>query len=747
MKAKWNVGPATGPASRWCKTCFYLAALLSLVFLETGGVLLSASSPKTDASVLSPQAFFSEWKRQKDAFARPVRSELKYLGEAVRQYSQNRLEECIQSLRTGGLGASTALQDYFLFFQGSSLKKLRRFSEAQKVFESLIERFPKSPLARTAAVALAENAIDRSLYSEAVHWLDQFDSKDSAYLLFKAKSLLGNQEPESAIRSLEEIYYRMPAAKEASEAYLLLQQLRKRGKYAAPSDPYLPWERISQLLEKSHCAKAYTEAAHQPLPLSAAARNRALLLKGKAALSTRRYTEAVRWLQTIDKTSPEDYPQAQLLLSRLYRQRNLEGPLTQAGRGLRESFPQHPATEEALLQLFDYYYANDRIQEAASVCAEMTSLFPAGKPTQQAHWLIAWNQYRKKDYPAAAQEMEKHLSLFPLSPYRRCASYWLGRTWQNLDRQQQAYAVYRRLTAEQTFDYYGLLARKAIESMPEAMKEMPAGGAFHPDASPSPSRDPNPARDPSAIAASPFPAGWNRFLQLEEAGVFHLALQELEDLQRQGQQENGWYLAKAHIHDLLGQRWDAVRTIVRVLPGYSSLSLDALPRDLWEILYPLEYWEAIQESSQKTRLEPYLVAALIRQESLFQAEARSGANALGLMQILPPTGKELARKLGKPFSIKRLYQPKYNIELGTHYFAELLRRVNGRWDLALAAYNAGPGRVSLWLKKYPNDWDEFVESIPFSETRSYVKNVITHREHYRQLYRDLVMEPTDHKTQ
>jgi len=193
-------------------------------------------------------------------------------------------------------------------------------------------------------------------------------------------------------------------------------------------------------------------------------------------------------------------------------------------------------------------------------------------------------------------------------------------------------------------------------------------------------------------------------------------------------------MIKAQMYAQMKDRWNAVRTLSRAIPQYASMEVDQLPRQAWEVFYPLEHWKVIQASSQKLRLDPLLVAALIRQESLFNSSARSKARAMGLMQIIPPTGVGLARRLQTAFSISRLYNGEYNIRLGTLHLSDLLNRYNGRLPQALAAYNAGQGRVDRWNEDLPRESEEFVESIPFTETRDYVKRIFTHWTHYRQLY-------------
>jgi soluble lytic murein transglycosylase len=166
-----------------------------------------------------------------------------------------------------------------------------------------------------------------------------------------------------------------------------------------------------------------------------------------------------------------------------------------------------------------------------------------------------------------------------------------------------------------------------------------------------------------------------------------------------------------------------------------SATGDLLPRPIWELFYPLGYWETIERYSSERGLDPYLVAALIRQESTFNPRVRSHAGARGLMQILPSTGRLLARQERLRYREADLYDPEINIRYGTRYLKDVLGSFGGRVDYALASYNAGPHRVKRWTGMDLTIPSEvFIEEIPFDETRDYVKLVLRNEMLYRRLY-------------
>jgi len=159
-------------------------------------------------------------------------------------------------------------------------------------------------------------------------------------------------------------------------------------------------------------------------------------------------------------------------------------------------------------------------------------------------------------------------------------------------------------------------------------------------------------------------------------------------------------------------------------------------------LFPLPYHGDLMRNARLQGLDPSMVAALIRQESEFNPQARSSANAYGLTQVRPSTGRQLARRAGlRRFSSGMLFQPAVNLRLGTIYLRGLLDQLGGSWEETLAAYNAGKSRVNEW-----ESWAtfrepaEFVETIPFTETREYVQSVLRNAELYRRIYGDRISE-------
>jgi soluble lytic murein transglycosylase len=185
-----------------------------------------------------------------------------------------------------------------------------------------------------------------------------------------------------------------------------------------------------------------------------------------------------------------------------------------------------------------------------------------------------------------------------------------------------------------------------------------------------------------------------------------------------------------------GELRPAITTMRRAYPMFMAEGGEALPSAILKVIFPLEYWDLLRQHATLRNLDPYLVAALVSQESTFQAGVQSVANAWGLMQVVPATGRRYAARLGIPrFSTRRLTEPEVNVRIGTAFFSDLLRRYGGDAAAALAAYNAGENRVDRWRAERPDvDQDEFIDDIPFPETQNYVKRILGTAEDYRLLY-------------
>jgi soluble lytic murein transglycosylase len=240
---------------------------------------------------------------------------------------------------------------------------------------------------------------------------------------------------------------------------------------------------------------------------------------------------------------------------------------------------------------------------------------------------------------------------------------------------------------------------------------------------------------PPTLVAGTVPVNAPLIEALLAVGLYDDAIAELRRVQRDDGPSSLIDATIAFALNRQGQLRPAITAMRRAYPQFMAAGGEDLPVEILRVIFPVDYWPLISEQARTRKLDPFLMTALVAQESTFQADVRSSANAYGLMQILPSTGRRFATSMGiRPFSTGRLTEPDINVRIGMTYFAQLLRQF-GDAAPALAAYNAGENRVTRWLAERPGiARDEFIDDIPFPETQNYVKRILGTAEDYRLLY-------------
>jgi soluble lytic murein transglycosylase len=356
---------------------------------------------------------------------------------------------------------------------------------------------------------------------------------------------------------------------------------------------------------------------------------------------------------------------------------------------------------------------------------ELDQRFSKGKWGHYTHWKAAWLSLRQGRTDDARKAFEEQIAKYPDSAEVPAALYWRGRIAEDDKDQALARAYYKKLTLRFTSYYYADRGRERLKLIGEGpVASDPLLDHVPSVSSPKKDFDETPPTDDLRVQKAKL---------LENCGLFDFAIKELQKSDSSGD----WTTAEiARLYTESGGYHRALNYMKRTVPSYFSLDVSALPRNYWETLFPRPYWTDLKRYSTANDLDPYLVASLIRQESEFNPGAISHANALGLMQVLPVTGRKLAKEVKmKGFSPELLLVPNTNIQLGTKYFKDLLDDFNGQPEYALAAYNAGSDRVKTWLAEGKfRDAPEFVESIPFTETREYVQAIMRNASVYKKLY-------------
>jgi peptidoglycan lytic transglycosylase len=410
------------------------------------------------------------------------------------------------------------------------------------------------------------------------------------------------------------------------------------------------------------------------------------------------------------------------------RNTNDDAELTTILQHMRATSPKSPWLESALLTAGNMYLLRQDYVHAIDYYREIHERFPSSSKAAYAHWKCAWLTYRQNQPEQAKKYFDEQIEFYPGSNEVSNAMYWRGRMAEDDHNYGLARAYYQKLAGRYHNYYYGVEARKRLATMPDAPAIAVASLQHIPGLT---------TIEPESLQTVP-PADdlhYNRSRLLENAGALDLAVRELQAGTNSGP---SWEMVEiARMYTAAGEYYRALQALKRAISGYFAMDVNALPQTYWHGLFPRPYWDALRQYSDANGLDPYLVAALIRQESEFNPGVVSHANAYGLMQLLPRTGKGTAKQVGlHNYKTDSLLDPTINIELGTKYFREMVDHFGGQVEYALAAYNAGSSRVEDW-KSSGNyrDIEEFVESIPFTETREYVQAIVRNAEVYKQVYK------------
>ncbi|HEX9861309.1 MAG TPA: transglycosylase SLT domain-containing protein, partial [Nitrospirota bacterium] len=353
------------------------------------------------------------------------------------------------------------------------------------------------------------------------------------------------------------------------------------------------------------------------------------------------------------------------------------------------------------------------------------------------------------DYKRAEQTLQELIMRYPRSFLVNQARYWQGRTAEQRGDRPRAAAFYERVRRQGPYTYYGYRAAERIASLGETdivlANDIPAdnvvlcGEQPCPDPG-SPSLEPDdgpPVWTEETMRLLAAQASYQKTLELMHLDLKKEAAAELWFLQEKMPRRRGTLIGLSKAFFELGDYHRSMLLVLRNYERYLEAPVSGTPEDLWRLAYPQGYWESILLYARKYGQDPYFVAAIIREESQFHVEALSPAGARGLMQVMPATGEWVARSIKMPgFDTGKLFESDTVINIGTWYIGHLMKRFKGDPLLTAAAYNAGPEAVDGWISRngYGKDRDTFVESIPYMETRGYVKKVLRNYGEYRRIY-------------
>jgi peptidoglycan lytic transglycosylase len=635
------------------------------------------------------------------------------LADAVRALAAGENEKALalvsrQSLATG------ALADYAEYYKGIAQLRLTRAADARDTFEGLRKRDLAGYLTTAAAMGEAETAVALGDHARALAIYERLSADTNTVndqiLLKQADSARALGERQKTAEALLRIYYEFALSDSAVAAAANLEPLRDilvRQGYKADLG------RAAQLYGARRYADARAAFVTVQKEASGDDRELADLRIAECDFFLQRYAPALDGLRPWLERGARQAEARFFALSAL-RGLGRDDEFLDQTQALVRDFPDSSWSEEALNNLGTYYILKNDDAAAAQAFAELYRRFPGGPRAERAAWKAGWWSYKNGEYAETVRIFEQAAAAFPRSDYRPSFLYWSARSHGKLNAGPNAESRMRLILADYANSYYGRLAARTLPRAARAVDVVPAGHRTIID------------------RADPPTAPLIRTLLAAE--LYDDALNELRYLQRTQGTSPVIEATMAWAYQQKGELRRGITLMRRAYPQFLTAD-QSLPRELMQVIFPLTYWDSIRRHSAARGLDPYLVAALIAQESTFDPEIRSAANAWGLMQIVPATGRRLASSLGiRRFNTAMLKNPETNIRLGTLYFSRLVQQFGGV-HYALASYNAGESRVVRWRAERPGlDEDEFIDDIPFPETQNYVKRILGTAEDYRMLY-------------
>ena len=632
------------------------------------------------------------------------------------------------------LGA-TPLRHYSRYYVGVALQGLRRFDEADAVLEPLEDEV-NGFLEESVPLRRAEIALARGDAGEAADILDDLSDEEALsapeeVLLRLGASLEAAGERDRAVKAYQRVFYEFPLSSQAADAEQGIERLQTPA--LIPPDRFqLELNRAESLFAARRWAQA--RAAFASL-VKAVDKDKDELIGLRLAECDYHLDRFRASRDALRSYIRDGSRQAEARYYYLSATRAL-GDRTTYLTLVRELVADHPDSswaEEALNNLASRYITDDDEAAADGVFREMRRRFPRGRYADRAGWKAGWYAYKQDRFADAAATFEASAAAFPRADYRPSWLYWAARSRDQAGQRAAANALYRVVVADYQNSYYGRLASDLLAGR----REPPVTPSVTTNSAGSASaRVPNDAVIRALLAVDMYDAALDEVEYARRASGDSIPLQATVALirHRRGLEDG----ADERFTDVRG----GITMMRRAYPQFMAAGGENLPADVLRVIFPLDYWPLIKKYSDAHRLDPYLMSALIAQESTFTPDVRSSANAVGLMQLIPATGRRYARTVGIPYSARMLTQPESNIRLGMRYFRDLMDRF-GSPHYALASYNAGEHRIARWIAERPGfEQDEFVDDIPFAETQNYVKRILGTADDYRRLYGGGVLSTT-----
>ena len=621
----------------------------------------------------------------------------------------------------------TLLREYALYWTAQTQRNVGRNAEAYKTLQTLQHDYPNTTLREQVQQSFAETALQTGHAQEAIDALNAYAGTSSKpdVLIERGRAYQAAHQLPRAAKDYQTIFYKFPLADEAKPANAALttitHELRKEY-------PYPGVEMQEQRARAFYDAHKWREARVEFEKLftmlkdpANPVRQRAQLRAAECRLQMKGSPSLIASLKTPDLDVDAERLYA---LSQAYRTEKKESEMFAALNTLAQTYPVSKWNEDGLMAAGNYHWVQLEREQAATAYQRVLDSFPNGKHAYNCEWRIAWVAYLDHQ-PDADDRLTNFLVKYPTSANAVDALYWLGRSAERGGNIPHARSFYNKAVERFPETYFGIAAAARLaklgpgeENPAEFLEKIPPAPALRP------------FDEPIPAAAE---ERWQRAQALRALAFDSSAEQELKNAYFASPSPR--FLLEAAQAAFDQGHFGAGMTYARsAVPNADARKFIDVPIEVWKVLFPLPYEAALRREAAKNDFDPMFAAGLIRQESTFQSDAVSHKNAIGLMQLLPKTGRLLAKQIKIRYVKNKLFDPDYNIELGMVYIANLVQQF-GSLEAAAAAYNAGEDRIAAWkAERNYEEIPELVESIPFTETREYVQIVLRNAQLYRMIY-------------